>query len=155
MKMMIREAGFPDDRKVVAELFREYAEGLDFDLGFQAFEDEIRNLPDAYVAPGGVVLLGETEGAAVGCVALRPLERGVCEMKRLFVRPNRRGGGAGRSLGSAIIAAARKGGYEWMRLDTVKEMTAANALYRSLGFRECAAYCHNPLPHPCFYELRL
>lgn len=153
--MQIGEAKFPRDCEVVAEMFREYADSLDFDLGFQSFDEEIRSLPGAFAEPVGRVLLASDGRDLTGVVGLRPLDDTCCEMKRLFVRPEARARGIGRGLALGIIAAGRNIGYSRMRLDTEAEMTAANALYQSLGFREIDAYCHNPLPNPRFYELLL
>lgn len=136
-------------------LFLEYAESLGFDLGFQDFEAELRGLPGEYAPPGGVLLLARVAKEAVGCVGLRPLAPETCEMKRLYVRPEARAGGAGRALAEAVIEVGRELGYRRMRLDTVPTMTAARALYRSLGFREIEPYRFNPIPGTSFMELDL
>jgi ribosomal protein S18 acetylase RimI-like enzyme len=136
-------------------LFLEYAESLGFDLGFQDFEAELRCLPGEYAPPGGVLLLARVAKEAVGCVGLRPLAPETCEMKRLYVRPEARAGGAGRALAEAVIEVGRELGYRRMRLDTVPTMTAARALYRSLGFREIEPYRFNPSPGTSFMELDL
>ncbi len=136
-------------------LFLEYAESLGFDLGFQDFEAELRSLPGDYAPPGGVLLLARAADEAVGCVGLRPLAPETCEMKRLYVRPEARGTGAGRALAEAVVEVGRELGYRRMRLDTVPAMTAARALYRSLGFREIEPYRFNPIPGTSFMELDL
>lgn len=133
------------------ELFREYAESLGRDLSFQDFERELRELPGFYRA----ILLAEVEGEVVGCAAVREFEPGIAELKRLYVRPTARGRGLGRTLSIEAIARARAIGFRAIRLDTLPEMTAATALYRRLGFREIAAYRHNPIPGTRYFELEL
>jgi GNAT superfamily N-acetyltransferase len=152
----IHTAVFPDERELVRELLREYADSLGFDLSFQGFDNEMAEMPGRYAEPEGRMLLASHGGAAVGCVGLRPLEAGVCEMKRLYVRPAARGLGAGRALAEAVIAAGRTVGYDRMRLDTIGvQMQAAVALYLQLGFTDIAPYTANPIPGARYLELRL
>ena len=142
---MIRPAQ-PDDLEAVQTLLREYAESLQLDLSFQGFESELADPLGFYE----LVLLAED-----GCVALRRLDESTCEMKRLYVRPPARGSGLGRDLAEAVIAAARTRDYRRMVLDTLPTMSAAQTLYRSLGFRETAQYRFNPVPDTSFLELQL
>jgi ribosomal protein S18 acetylase RimI-like enzyme len=130
----------------VRTLLREYADALGVDLSFQGFDSEVADPLGFY----DLVLL-----ASDGCVALRRIDERSCEMKRLYVRPTARGGGLGRRLAEAVIDEARTGGYERMLLDTLPTMGAAQALYRSLGFRETEPYRHNPVPGAAFMELQL
>jgi putative acetyltransferase len=143
------------DLETIRELFVEYADSLGFDLDFQNFEEELANLPGDYALPQGCLLLAKYEGQAAGCVALRKLSDGVCEGKRLYVRPQFRGLKIGRRLVETIIAEARKIGYSSIRGDTVSSMQIAQALYASLGFKEIEPYCHNPIEGAKFVELKL
>jgi ribosomal protein S18 acetylase RimI-like enzyme len=154
MVVMIEVAAAQDLREV-RTLFLEYARSLDFDLCFQGFEAELASLPGEYAPPRGAILVARRGGETAGCVALRPLDGDACEMKRLYLRPAQRGGGAGRRLAEAVIAEARRAGYARMRLDTVPSMVAAIALYRDLGFREIPPYRENPIPGALYLELTL
>jgi len=136
-------------------LFEEYAESLDFDLHFQGFDQELANLPGEYAPPKGCLLLAEYKKQLAGCVALRGLSEDICEMKRLYVRPEFRGLGIGSALAEAVIAQARNIGYTRMRLDTAPSMEAARELYRSLGFRQISPYRYNPIEGAIFMELEL
>ena len=138
------------------ELFLEYAESLGFSLCFQNFDQELAGLPGDYAPPGGRLLLAELSGELAGCVALHKFDDDICEMKRLYLRPKFRGKGLGRILAEAIIAEARKIGYQSMRLDTVGPvMPDAAAMYLKLGFREIAPYRTNPMPGTLYMELTL
>lgn len=144
--MEMREATFPSDLPVVRGLFEEYAAGVGVDLCFQGFAAELAGLPGRYAAPDGGIWLAVEGDMAVGCVALRPLEAGRCEIKRLYVRPSGRRAGVGRRLVEEVLRAAAAKGYERVCLDTLPSMGGAIVLYRALGFAEVAAYTHNPVP---------
>ncbi|WP_029006102.1 GNAT family N-acetyltransferase [Azorhizobium doebereinerae] len=147
----------PADLAAVAGLFRAYAAALDVDLAYQDFAAELAMLPGKYAPPGGELLLARDEaGTPVGCVALRPLEApGCCEMKRLYVAPEGRGGGLGRRLAEAIVAAAERIGYGEIRLDTLPAMAGAQALYGKLGFETTAPYYATPVAGTLFLRRRL
>jgi putative acetyltransferase len=139
----------------VRELFKEYEASLGVSLCFQGFEKELASLPGEYAPPEGRLLLALWDGHLAGCVALRKDDQDACEMKRLYVRPQFRGKGVGRTLAHAIIAEAKEIGYKKMRLDTLPSMKAAIALYQSLSFQPAASYRHNPIEGAIFMELAL
>jgi ribosomal protein S18 acetylase RimI-like enzyme len=148
----IRAARFPQDAETVRRLFRAYADSLGISLDFQDFDAELAALPGDYLPPAGRLLLAWRGDAAIGCVALRPLQSGACEMKRLYVSPRARAGGLGRLLATRICDEARSAGYRAIRLDTLPDMAAAQRLYRSLGFRPVEPYTFNPVPGALFME---
>src|ERR1700735_2657539 len=138
------------------ELFLEYAQSLGFSLCFQNFDHELAALPGDYAPPEGCLLLAEYETQLAGCVALHQLEPGVCEMKRLYLRPQFRNQGLGRALAERIIMEARQIGYHRMRLDTVEPvMRDALAMYRKLGLTEIGPYRANPIAGAIYMELNL
>jgi len=138
------------------DLFLEYAQSLGFSLCFQNFDKELAGLPGDYAPPEGRLLLVEYAGQLAGCVALHKLDSNICEMKRLYLRPQFRGKGLGRALAEKIIADARQIGYQRMRLDTVEPvMRDAVAMYRRLGFNEIPAYRPNPNAGTLYMELLL
>jgi ribosomal protein S18 acetylase RimI-like enzyme len=150
------QATLPEHIEQTRELFLEYAESLGFSLCFQSFDEELKNLPGAYAAPSGRLLLAQYDQQPAGCVALRKLEANICEMKRLYVRPAYRGKGLGRILVERVIAEARAIGYERMRLDTIaSSMKDAVELYRRMGFKEIAPYRANPIEGALYLELLL
>ena len=153
--LKLLQAETADDLRGARVLFEEYATSLGFDLGFQDFAAELAGLPGDYAPPRGRLLLVFVDGRLAGCVAVRELAEGVCEMKRLYVRPEFRGLRLGRALAEAVVAAAREIGYARMRLDTLPSMQQARALYLALGFQEIPAYRYNPIPGTAFMELRL
>lgn len=151
----IRPAEFPRHLDIVRGLFSDYATALGVSLDFQDFDAELAGLPGDYSPPQGRLLLAWRAQEAIGCVALRPLEQGVCEMKRLYLKPAARQAGLGKQLAQRICAEARAAGYDRMRLDTLSTMTAALRLYQSLGFRPIPAYYYNPIPGAVYLELDL
>jgi GNAT superfamily N-acetyltransferase len=151
----IQQAASPEDVALARELFVEYQRAIGVDLCFQGFQAEVAGLPGAYAPPRGRLLLARVDGGPAGCGALRPLSGEAAELKRMWVRPAFRGLGLGRALALALLEAARSEGYARARLDTLPAMTEAQALYRSLGFREVAPYNDNPHPGAIHMDLIL
>jgi putative acetyltransferase len=155
------QAESPTQIAQARELFLEYAQSLGFSLCFQNFDKELAGLPGDYAPPEGRLLLADYKGQLAGCVALHPLDAhhfdaSICEMKRLYLRPQFRGKGLGRALADRIIAEARHIGYSRLRLDTVEPvMKDAVAMYRKLGFKEIPPYCPNPMSGVVYMELEL
>jgi len=140
----------------VRTLFREYESWLGLDLCFQGFEEELAGLPGKYFAPDGRLYLAVIDEKQAGCIALRKLEDGICEIKRLFVREDFRGLGIGKIMIEKLIYEARSVGYVLMRLDThLPKMEKAVRLYESHGFLEIPAYYDNPHTGVLFMEMRL
>ncbi|MBI1749931.1 MAG: GNAT family N-acetyltransferase [Acidobacteria bacterium] len=171
----IVHAATPGHIATVRELFLEYQRWLGLDLCFQNFSLELAALPGDYAPPSGRLLLVLHDARPAGCIALRKLtpemdvcggrpsnrpdsvaeDETLCEMKRLFVRPEFQSLKIGRALAERVIAEARAIGYTHMRLDTLPVMTRARALYAALGFREIPPYRHNPVPGAIYMELDL
>jgi len=145
----------PEQLEFVRELFREYQRAIGVDLCFQGFERELTTLPGAYAPPDGRLLLAYRGDALVGCGALRPLEAGVAELKRMWTKPEFRGNGVARAVAEALLDVARSSGRLSVRLDTLESMTAARALYASRGFLPRGPYYANPLPGVVFMEATL
>jgi putative acetyltransferase len=151
----IIQAKNSEELRCVRTLFEEYAASLNFDLCFQGFNEELANLPGNYAPPEGRLLLAFYSAEAAGCVALQKFEGGICEMKRLYVKPQFRGLGIGRTLAETIISEARMIGYRRMCLDTVPSMREAQLLYQALGFKDVEPYRYNPICGTRFMELVL
>ncbi len=136
------------DLEQVRELFREYfawvQDDLRFDLGYQAIDKELMTLPGAYASPQGCLLLARGSGKPVGCIALRPHSLEICELKRMYVRPDFRGQGIGRMLCAQIIQVAKLAGYSLMRLDTEISLSGAQKIYRDFGFHSASPYYEAP-----------
>lgn len=134
---------------------RDYLAWVNLDLSFQDFEGELQALPGDYVPPAGALLVAEVGADIVAMIAFRPRGEGVCEMKRLFVRPSARGLGVGRALITRVMNDARAVGYREMRLDTLPVMGEAQAMYESFGFRDIEAYYETPIAGTRFMGVRL
>ena len=153
--LTISPASSPVHLDTIRVLFREYEAAIGIDLCFQGFAAELESLPGDYVPPRGRLYLAAQDSEPTGCIAMRPLDGTICEMKRLYARPSARGTGLGRRLAELLIADARAEGYTAMRLDTLPSMVQAIALYRSLGFCEIPPYRHNPIGGALYFELAL
>lgn len=151
----ILPASGADDMRVLADLFRGYAASLPVDLDYQDFDDELAALPGKYAPPKGALLLARDADGALGCVGLRALAEGVCEMKRLYLLPAARGLGLGRALADAAVAEARRLGYRELRLDTLPTMARAIAMYEQMGFERIEPYYRPTPPGTVFMALRL
>ncbi len=154
MPYKIIPATTSDHIETARTLFREYQASLNIDLCFQSFEQELAGLPGKYAPPQGTLLLAVDEkDNAAGVIAMRPLEGDICEMKRLYVRPEARGHQLGKHLIERLFDEARQAGYKKMRLDTlVGLMDHAIALYREFGFYEISAYYDSPIKNELFLE---
>jgi putative acetyltransferase len=151
----IKEATTAEQFEQVRQLFSEYWSWLNFEPCFRGFEKELAGLPGRYAAPSGCLLIAYVGAAPAGCVGLRPFSEGICEMKRLFVRPTFQGRRIGYELATRVVAEARKRSYRRMRLDTLPVMTKALSLYVRLGFKEIGVYQEDPVPGARFMELEL
>jgi putative acetyltransferase len=145
-----------EELEEVKSIFIEYSDFLQVDLCFQNFEKELQTLHQVYSHPQGCIILAKQDNKTIGCVALKPIADGVCEMKRLYVRPEARGLGLGRKLVEELIRFARKSDiYKTMKLDTLSKLKEAILLYRSYGFVETTPYVYNPLSEVLYFELQL
>jgi GNAT superfamily N-acetyltransferase len=141
----------PEEIPLVQALWREYWDWLGFGGDFQGFDAELTSLPGKYEH----LLLAFQDGQPVGTGALRPIGNGLCEAKRLFVRPSRRGSGIGLALLERLIAEARAAGYVAICADTLPSMLPALTLYRGAGFVEVGPYSDEPTPGAVYLKLYL
>ena len=154
--MKLIQAKSPEEIQQVRKLFEEYVAWLGINLCFQNFDKEVAELPGDYAPPSGRLTLATESDDVAGCIALRRIGEDVCEMKRLYVRPQFRGKGLGRTLAENLIHEGRSIGYKRMRLDTLPgKMDRAIAMYRRLGFNNIEPYDNNPVEGAAFMELEL
>jgi len=147
----ILQATTNSDVAAVKELFFEYAAFLNVDLCFQNFDEEMDKFPNTYE----VLFLANVDGEAAAAIGLKDLGENVCEMKRLYARPQYHGLGMGGQLCDRLLSDARSRGYRKMRLDTLRRLEAAVALYKKRGFVEIGEYCDNPEEDVIYMELTL
>lgn len=153
--VIIRAACFPQDSEILRDLFRQYETFLGISLCFQGFEEELQSLPGKYAPPPGGCWLAWQEDKAVGCVAIRPLQGAIAEVKRLYVLPEYKGEGIGRKLMQHAIAQARLRHYHVLYLDTLTRLEPALQLYRSLGFEPIDPYHEGGVEGICYLGLTL
>lgn len=143
------------DYQLVVEIFKEYQKYLGIDLCFQHFDHELNNLKSIYQKPKGIIILAKKDNEIIGCVALKPIEKNNCEMKRLYVKPAYRGNGIGQKLTKMLIDFAQKNKYDIMKLDTLLQLNEAIDLYKRLGFKTTNPYVLNPLNDVLYFEKEL
>lgn len=150
---------FPEE---VLDLFSEYTDmilsknpAFQIYLTIQNYEEERRHLEVKYGLPDGRLYLARCDGAPAGCIALRRMDDAVCEMKRLYVRPEFREHHLGKQMIQRIIDDAREIGYRCILLDTLPFMESAIHLYRQFGFYEIPCYNDSPIDTTIFMRLDL
>jgi ribosomal protein S18 acetylase RimI-like enzyme len=153
--LQIVEAATSGDYAVGRAMFEEYAQAIDVDLCFQDFAAELDRLSVMYAPPAGALLLAKFGSEVAGCVGLRKFRDDICEMKRLYVRPDFRGRHLGRRMAEEIAQRAHELGYRTLVLDTLGTMEAAQRLYLSMGFTPATSYYVNPLPNVKYFSLNL
>jgi ribosomal protein S18 acetylase RimI-like enzyme len=140
---------------LIRELFTNYQKELDEDLCFQSFDAELQNPLKKYAPPKGTLFLACWNNEVAGCIALQDLEGGVCEMKRLYVKPDFRKHKIGEALTLHLLKTAKDIGYTTMKLDTLQKLQPAIQLYKKLGFIETTAYYPNPIIGVVYMEKSL
>lgn len=152
---IIRHANFPGDTALVLRIWREFIANSPVNLDYQNNDAEFAELPGKYALPKGCVLLADREGKIEGCIAMRPVSSEICEMKRLYVRPQARGSHLGHGLVERLIEEARAAGYSEMRLDVQAKFVPARKLYETFGFVAAEPISFNPISGASFLGLHL
>lgn len=145
-------ASSPLDFELAKSLFQQYANSLSFNLCFQDFENELKQLHVQYNKPTGALILAFQGETAIGCVGVRQFDNEVAELKRMFVLPDYRKSKIGQRLLEEALKAADELAYQKIRLDTLQDMVAAQSLYRQNGFYEITPYRHNPIAGAIYME---
>jgi GNAT superfamily N-acetyltransferase len=153
--MEIQIADTPAAIEVARSLLREHWASFGFDSSFQNFAEELKRLPGAYAPPSGRLLIAYVDNILAGCGAFKKLDTLRCEAKRVYVRPEFRGKGAGRGVMEFLIAEARAEGYREMLADTLPKMTTAIALYKQLGFQQTTQYSECPTAGAIYLRIKL
>jgi ribosomal protein S18 acetylase RimI-like enzyme len=125
-------------------LFQEYANSLNISLAFQNFDEELNVINSMYGSPTGCLLLVYDNELPIACAAYRKIGEDICELKRMYIKPNYRRKGIGQEMMNILCTRAKLNGYSLMRLDTLDSMTPAIKLYSNNGFYTINAYYHNP-----------
>ncbi|WP_435625792.1 GNAT family N-acetyltransferase [Flagellimonas sp.] len=148
-----KKATSEEEFKLGKTLFERYAKDIGIDLSFQGFDQELRNVENQYGPPEGALFLIYAEDPIpIGCFALRKLEANICELKRMFLEKHHRGKGIGKQMMNEALIEASSLGYSKIRLDSIKSMKTAIALYQAFGFKEIEAYRHNPFDDAIYFE---
>ena len=154
--MEIKEVKSFEEYKVATELFQEYAYQTGYDLEFQNFNEELKKIESHYSAPGGAIFIGyDEEGVPIGCFGIRKFDASICELKRMYLKPEARGLGIGKQLLNKAIEVGSELKYKKMRLDTLPTMVSAIKLYEKTGFYKIEAYRFNPVAGALYYEIKL
>jgi len=152
----IKRADTVKDFEQGKALFEEYADSLNFDLGYQDFKKELNTIAQQYKDPDGALLLCFLDDEnAIGCAGVRKFSEGIAELKRLYVKPGYRSLKIGKRLLESAIDTAKELNYTFIRLDTVPGQTKAQELYHYLGFYEIEAYRYSPIAGTIYFEKRL
>lgn len=153
----VREVSDEHGVSEVRRLVMAYAAAMTTTPGVEHLLADAVALPGRFARPRGGLWLASADGGdrGVGCVALRPLDDEMGEVKRMYVDPAWRGRGVGRALLETLIAGARDRGYIALRLGTLEEMKEAQSLYHSLGFRPIERYRPDEMVDTIFYERSL
>ncbi len=144
-----------DHFSAAGKLFREYAAGLNFDLSFQKFDQELNEINIQYDLPTGGLMLVRHSGVFIGCAGIRKFEDRIGELKRMYIQPDHRGLGLGKILLENVIELAKKRGYKYVRLDTLKNLASALHLYREFGFKDIEPYRFNPRNDVLYLEKQI